>query len=172
MVPVRAAVVLEFLGVFTVTCYCYCDSDIGRRNVTSVLWDLHRSCWLVLWRRSGAVDGTALSNGSVQQRHSGRVLPVSTRLLRQRDRFDNVQLLRRVQRECWVRVQSPCPAGQYSTNGSVGSCSPCPSGTYGSATGLSTSTCSGLCTGTATTGYYCGPGMTTATGALCKLKRS
>ena len=60
---------------------------------------------------------------------------------------------------------SPCPVGQYSANGSVGSCSPCPSGTYGSATGLSTAACSGGCTSTA--GSYCGPGMTTATGALC-----
>ena len=63
---------------------------------------------------------------------------------------------------------SPCPVGQYSPNGSVGSCNPCPSGTYGNATGLSTAACSGVCT-TTTTGYYCGPGMTIATGALCTL---
>ena len=64
-------------------------------------------------------------------------------------------------------IGSQCPVGQYSTNGSISTCSPCPNGTYGSATGLSAATCSGGCT--ATTGSYCGLGMTTSTGALCKL---
>ena len=76
-----------------------------RCNIASVLWCVHRSCWLVLRSWSGAVDGTALPNGSIQQRYSGRVLPVSTRRLRQRDRSHNVQLLSHVQRERWVRVQ-------------------------------------------------------------------
>ena len=76
-----------------------------RCDVASVLWCMCRSCWLVLWPWSSAVDGTALSNGSIQQRYSGCVFAVPTRLLRQRDKSDIVQLLRHLQCQCWVRVQ-------------------------------------------------------------------
>ena len=59
----------------------------------------------------------------------------------------------------------PCPMGQYGSTGSLGNCTMCPAGRYGGATGLTTSSCSGLCS--ATSGSYCGVGATTSIGTPC-----
>ena len=57
-----------------------------------------------------------------------------------------------------------CPAGQYrATADNSTFCSPCPLGSFTSSTG--SASCSGTCV--ASPGYYCGVGMSSATGAAC-----
>ena len=63
-------------------------------------------------------------------------------------------------------VPKLCPAGQYGTGAA---CQLCSAGTYGATAGLTASTCSGTCTISATTAYYCPEGSTTATGTLLRV---
>jgi hypothetical protein len=57
---------------------------------------------------------------------------------------------------------SPCPAGQYSTEG-ASTCLPCPAGRYGGAPAMPNSSCTGGCS----PGFTCPAGSTNGTASAC-----
>ncbi len=63
-------------------------------------------------------------------------------------------------------VPPQCMAGQYSSSNSS-SCKPCTTGRYGSAAGLTSANCSGVCVAVA--GRFCGAAVSTGNGAACPI---
>ncbi|KAH8058528.1 hypothetical protein JL720_14023 [Aureococcus anophagefferens] len=136
------------------TAACSGPCDAGRVGGDGALMSAcHAACPAGYYCPVGTADGDELECGSVDvycPAGSGKPKPVDAGAYTTGGASETTR-----------EAQETCPMGSYCSGDGLATA--CPGGTYGADVGLSSAACSGACA----EGYFCAPGSTSPTAALC-----